>query len=101
MINSVSTENQGAAGGQQVMATQIGAVLGISVLGGIAAGHRVTGAAPAWVLAYLVGGLLAVGAVVLALVLARHDRRSAARALAVAEAPGRDMAPVPDLEQAC
>jgi MFS family permease len=101
MINSVSTENQGAAGGQQVMATQIGAVLGISVLGGIAAGHRVTGAAPAWVLAYLIGGILAVGAVVLALVLARHDRRSAARALAVIEAPGQDLTPVPDLEQAC
>jgi len=99
MINSVSTENQGAAGGQQVMATQIGAVLGISVLGGISAGHRVTGSAPAWVLAYAVGGVVALVAVGLALVLGRHDRRVLARADAVIEAASDD-APVPDLEQA-
>jgi MFS family permease len=100
MINSVSTENQGAAGGQQVMATQIGAVLGISVLGGIAAGHRVTGSAPAWVLAYLVGGVVAIVAVGLALVLSRHDRQAAARADDVIEAGGLAQTPVPDFEQA-
>jgi MFS family permease len=74
MINSVSPEDQGAAGGQQVMATQIGSVLGISVLSGIATGHPVTGIAPAWILAFLVGGVVAVGGVLLALLLARHDR---------------------------
>lgn len=74
MINSVSAEDQGAAGGQQVMATQIGSVLGISVLSGIATGHPVTGVAPAWILAFLVGGVVAVGGVLLALLLGRHDR---------------------------
>jgi MFS family permease len=100
MINSVSTENQGAAGGQQVMATQIGAVLGISVLGGISAGHRVTGSAPAWVLAYAVGAVVAVAAVGLALVLGRHDRRVPARADAAIETASLGQTPVPDLEQA-
>ena len=99
MINSVPTEDQGAAGGQQFMATQIGAVLGISVLGGIAASHRVTGDAPAWVLAYLVGGGVAVLAVGLALLLSRHDRRAAAQAHADAEAAGRAEAPVPEFER--
>jgi MFS family permease len=94
MINSVSAEDQGAAGGQQFMATQIGAVLGISVLGGIAAGHRVTGNAPAWVLAYLVGGGVAVLAVGLALLLSRHDRQAAAQAHADAEAASLAEAPV-------
>jgi MFS family permease len=100
MINSVSTENQGAAGGQQVMATQIGSVLGISVLGGIAAGHRVTGTAPAWVLAYVAGGIAAVGAVVLALLLARRDR-AAAQAEAGAADLSRGGTPVPGLAHAC
>jgi MFS family permease len=100
MINSVSTENQGAAGGQQVMATQIGAVLGISVLGGISAGHRVTGSAPAWVLAYAVGAVVAVAAVGLALVLGRHDRRVSARADAAIETASLGQTPIPDLEQA-
>ena len=100
MINSVPTEHQGAAGGQQVMATQIGSVLGISVLGGIAAGHRVTGSAPAWVLAYLVGGAVSVFAVVLALVLARKDRQTAARADAAIAAATQRQTPLPDLEQA-
>jgi MFS family permease len=102
MINSVSTENQGAAGGQQVMATQIGSVLGISVLSGIATGHPVTGVAPAWILAYLVGGAVGVGAVLLGLVLSRHDRRAAARAdaaNAALEVASLDPTPVPDLEQ--
>lgn len=100
MINSVRTENQGAAGGQQVMAIQIGSVLGISVLGGIATGHPVTGSAPAWVLAYLVGAVVAVGAVLLALVLARHDRRVTAQAEALIEDASLDQTPVADLEQA-
>jgi MFS family permease len=100
MINSVSTENQGAAGGQQVMATQIGSVLGISVLGGIATGHPVTGTAPAWILAYLVGGVVAVGAVLLALVLGRRDRRMSAQADAVIGAASLGQTPIPDLEQA-
>jgi len=99
MINSVSTENQGAAGGQQVMATQIGSVLGISVLGGIATGHPVTGTAPAWILAYLVGGVVAVGAVLLALVLGRRDRRMSAQADAVIEAARLSQTSIPDLEQ--
>jgi MFS family permease len=93
MINSVPVEDQGAAGGQQVMATQIGAVLGISVLGGIAAGHRVTGSAPAWVLAYVIGGAGAIAAVVLALALARHDRRAPAQADPDAEAAALAEAP--------
>jgi MFS family permease len=100
MINSVGTESQGAAGGQQAMATQIGSVLGISVLGGIAAGHRVTGSAPAYVVAYLVGGVAAIGAVLLALLLGRHDRQAATLTHADLEAPGRRETPRPDFEQA-
>ncbi len=100
MINSVSTVNQGAAGGQQVMATQIGSVLGISVLSGIATSHPVTGAAPAWILAYLVGGAVAVGAALLGLALSRHDRRAAARADAAIEAARLSQTAIPDLEQA-
>jgi MFS family permease len=99
MINSVSSEDQGAAGGQQFMATQIGAVLGISVLGGIAAGHRVTGSAPAWVLAYLVGAAVAVLAVGLALLLSRHDRKAAAQADDDAEAASLAEPPVPVFER--
>jgi len=99
MINSGATESQGAAGGQQAMATQIKAVLGISVLTGIAAGHRVTGTAPAYVLAYLVKGALAIGAVLLALLLGRHDRTAAAQAHADTEAPGSET-PAPDPDQA-
>jgi MFS family permease len=99
MINSVGVDSQGAAGGQQAMATQIGAVLGISVLTGIAAGHRVTGTAPAYVVAYLVGAALAIGAVLLALLLGRHDRTAATHEHADSEAPGNET-PVPDLEQA-
>ena len=60
----------------------------------------VTGSAPAWVLAYLVGAVVAVGAVLLALMLSRHDRRVAARAEALIEAVSLDQAPVADLEQA-
>jgi MFS family permease len=97
MINSVRTEEQGAAGGQQVMAMQIGSVLGISVLGGIAAGHRVTGSAPAWVLAYVVGGVVSAVAVGLALVLARHDRHAATQANA--DAASLAAVPVPAVEQ--
>jgi MFS family permease len=100
MINSVSTENQGAAGGQQVMATQIGSVLGVSILGGIATGHPVTGSAPAWVLAYLVGAVAAVGAVLLALTLARRNRRDTAQAVSLIEPEIFDDVPVLDLEQA-
>jgi MFS family permease len=97
MINSVRTQEQGAAGGQQVMAMQIGSVLGISVLGGIAAGHRVTGSAPAWVLAYVVGGVVSAVAVGLALVLARHDRHAATQANA--DAASLAAVPVPAVEQ--
>jgi MFS family permease len=99
MINSVRTEDQGAAGGQQVMATQIGSVLGISLLGGIAAGHRVTGSAPAWVLAYAIGGVVAVIAVGLALLLARHDRRAAAQEHPEVDAVSLAEVPVPDFER--
>jgi MFS family permease len=99
MINSVGTDSQGAAGGQQAMATQIGAVLGISVLTGIAAGHRVTGTAPAYVLAYLVGGAVAICAVLLALVLSRYDRKVAAQEHADAGALISET-PVSDLEHA-
>ena len=86
MINTVRPEDQGAAGGQQAMATQIGSVLGISVLSGIATGHPVTGIAPAWILAFLVGGVVAVGGVLLALLLGRHDRGVTTQPDAVAEA---------------
>ena len=55
-----------------------------------------TGSAPAWVLAYLVGGGVAVLAVGLALLLSRHDRQAAAQAHANAEAPSLAEVPVPE-----
>jgi formate-dependent nitrite reductase membrane component NrfD len=51
------------------MFTQIAAVLGISVLGGIAAGRQTSGHASYYVLAYLIGGIIAIGAVLLAVLL--------------------------------
>ena len=89
MINAVDEDDQGSAGGQQAMATQIGAVLGISVLSGVAAGHPAHGGAPAYVLAYVIAGAVAVAAIALALRLGRFDRTSVATAPAVQAALDR------------
>jgi predicted MFS family arabinose efflux permease len=69
LINSVSAEDYGSAAGLQAMFTQIGSVLGLSVLGGMAAGRGTSGHAPYYVLAYLIGGAVAVVAVVIAVLL--------------------------------
>jgi len=69
LINSVSAEDYGSAAGLQAMFTQIGSVLGLSVLGGMAAGRGTSGHAPYYVLAYLIGGAVAIVAVVLAVLL--------------------------------
>jgi MFS family permease len=71
MINSVPAADPGLAGGLQAMLIQVGSVLGIGILGGIAAAHKVTGHAPSYVLAYLIGAGGAVVAVVPALLLRR------------------------------
>ena len=60
LINSVSPEDYGSAAGLQVMFTQIASVLGLSVLGGVAAGRGTAGHAPYYVVAYLIGGAVAV-----------------------------------------
>jgi MFS family permease len=69
LINSVSAEDYGSAAGLQAMFTQIGSVLGLSVLGGMAAGRGTSGHATYYVLAYLIGGAVAIVAVVLAVLL--------------------------------
>lgn len=72
LISSVSAEDYGSAAGLQAMFTQIAAVLGISVLGGMAAGRGISGHAPYYVLAYLIGGAIAIVAIFLAVLL--HTR---------------------------
>ena len=72
LISSVSAEDYGSAAGLQAMFTQIAAVLGISVLGGMAAGRETSGHAPYYVLAYLIGGAIAIVAIFLAVLL--HTR---------------------------
>jgi MFS family permease len=69
LINSVRAEDYGSAAGLQVMFTQIFSVLGLSVLGGVAAGRSTAGHAPYYVAAYLIGGVVAVIGVVLAVYL--------------------------------
>ena len=69
LINSVRPEDYGSAAGLQVMFTQIFSVLGLSVLGGVAAGRSTAGHAPSYVLAYLIGGAVAVIGVGLSLYL--------------------------------
>jgi MFS family permease len=66
LISSVSAEDYGSAAGLQAMFTQIAAVLGIAVLGGMAAGRETSGHAPYYVLAYLIGGIVAIVAIFLA-----------------------------------
>jgi MFS family permease len=77
LINSVNAEDYGSAAGLQAMFTQIGSVLGLSVLGGMAAGRGTSGHAPYYVLAYLIGGAVAIVAVLLATLLNTRisDRR--------------------------
>jgi len=72
LINTVSPEEYGSAAGLQVMFTQISSVLGLSVLGGVAAGKGTSGHAPYYVVAYLIGAGVAVIAVFLALYLNRR-----------------------------
>lgn len=79
MINAVHEDEQGSAGGQQAMATQIGAVLGISVMSGVAAGHPTSGSAPSYVLAYVIAAAASVAAVLLAVHLSRYERKRATR----------------------
>jgi MFS family permease len=69
LISSVSAEDYGSAAGLQAMFGQIGSVLGLSVLGGMAAGRGTSGHAPYYVLAYLIGGAVAIVAVFLAALL--------------------------------
>jgi MFS family permease len=69
LISSVGAEEYGAVAGLQAMFTQIAAVLGITVLGGIAAGRETSGHAPYYVLAYLIGGIIAIAAIFLAALL--------------------------------
>jgi MFS family permease len=69
LINSVSAEDYGSAAGLQVMFTQIASVLGLCVMGGLAAGRSASGHAPSYVLAYLIGGAVAVIAVFLSVYL--------------------------------
>jgi MFS family permease len=69
LISSVGAEEYGAVAGLQAMFTQIAAVLGISVLGGIAAGRETSGHASYYVLAYLIGGIIAIAAIFLAVLL--------------------------------
>jgi predicted MFS family arabinose efflux permease len=66
LISSVSAEDYGSAAGLQAMFTSIALVLGLSVLGGVAAGKGTSGHAPSYVLAYLIGGAVAIVAVFLA-----------------------------------
>jgi MFS family permease len=73
LINSVNAEDYGSAAGLQVMFTQIASVLGLSVMGGLAAGQRTSGHAPYYVLAYLIGGTVAIVAVFLAVYLNAHS----------------------------
>ncbi len=72
LINTVSPEEYGSAAGLQVMFTQISSVLGLSVLGGVAAGKGTAGHAPYYVVAYLIGAGVAVIAVFLAVYLNRR-----------------------------
>ena len=69
LINSVTPEDYGSAAGLQVMFTQIASVLGLSVLGGVAAGRGTAGHAPYYVVAYLIGGAVAVIGVFLSIYL--------------------------------
>jgi MFS family permease len=73
LINSVDAEDYGSAAGLQVMFTQIASVLGLSVMGGIAAGRGTSGHAPHYVVAYLIGGVVAVIAIFLAVYLSRRS----------------------------
>jgi MFS family permease len=69
LISSVSAEDYGSAAGLQAMFNGIALVLGLSVLGGVAAGRGTSGHAPYYVLAYLIGGIIAIVAVFLAVLL--------------------------------
>jgi predicted MFS family arabinose efflux permease len=51
VISSVNAEDYGAAAGLQAMFTQIALVLGLTVLGGVAAGRPTSGHAPYYVVA--------------------------------------------------
>jgi MFS family permease len=73
LINSVDPEDYGSAAGLQVMFIQIASVLGLSVMGGVAAGRGTSGHAPRYVVAYLIGGVVAIVAIFLAVYL---DARS-------------------------
>ena len=79
LISSVSVEDYGSAAGLQAMFTQIAAVLGIAVLGGMAAGRDTSGHAPYYVLAYLIGGIVAIVAVFLAVWLNTRIPESSSR----------------------
>lgn len=72
VMNSVGVEDYGSAAGLQVMFTQIAAVLGLSVLGGVAAGRGTSGHAPYFVLAFMLGGAVALAALFLAVYLNRR-----------------------------
>ena len=65
VISSVNAEDYGAAAGLQAMFTQIALVLGLTVLGGVAAGRPTSGHAPYDVVAYLIGAAAAVVPIVL------------------------------------
>jgi DHA2 family multidrug resistance protein-like MFS transporter len=69
LINSVTAEDYGSAAGLQDMFTQIASVLGLCVMGGVAAGRGTSGHAPSYVLAYLIGGAVAVVAIFLSVYL--------------------------------
>ena len=69
LISSVAPEDYGSAAGVQVMFTQIASVLGLSVLAGVANRGKAGGHAPSYTEAYLIGAVVALGAISLAVYL--------------------------------
>src|SRR5262249_18333383 len=69
LISSVAPEDYGSAAGVQVLFTQIASVLGLSVLAGVATRGGTGGHAPSYTLAYLMGAVVALGAIFLAVCL--------------------------------
>ena len=68
LISSVAPEDYGSAAGVQVMFTQIASVLGLSVLAGVATRGGQAVSAP-YTVAYLIGAVVALGAIFLAVYL--------------------------------
>ena len=61
------------------MFTQIASVLGLSVLAGVATGGGTGGHAPTYTLAYLIGAVVAIGAILLAVCLKTRVPETALR----------------------